>query len=87
MNPQRKAVRSPGGRGPARKAVVKTTDPPLSKEVMTRKLLAFEATRLRLMAERDELVRQGWDAGISVDVMAACLGITPARIYQIKDGL
>lgn len=86
MSPQRKAVRPFGGRGPVRKAVVKTTKPPLSKAEMLRKLLTFEAKRLRLLAERDELVRQGWDAGVSVEIMAAATGVTVARIYQIKDG-
>ena len=85
MSPRRKAVRA-GTTGPVRKAVVRTSKPPKPKEEMIALLLAHEARRTQLRAERDDLIREGWDAGVSVDIMAACLGITPARVYQIKDG-
>ena len=54
MSPQRKAVRA-GTTGPARKAVVRTSKPPRPKDEMIAALLAFEAKRREMMAERDEL--------------------------------
>jgi len=59
--------------------------PPDQLSVLT-KLNAFKAEYDELMARRDLLVIEAWDAGLSVHVIAAMVGINPSRIYQIKDG-
>jgi hypothetical protein len=39
-----------------------------------------------MILRRDDLVCQAWDAGVPVPVIATLVGLSIARIYQIKDG-
>lgn len=81
----RKAVRAPGGTGPARKAVVKTSAPPMSQAQALRKLARWQKRHAQLQEERDPLIKECWDAGLTVEVIASYVGMTPARVYQLKD--
>lgn len=58
----------------------------LTKEDATRALIDYSVEMATLLAERDKLIHQAWAAGVPMTHVAALVGLTRARCYQIKDG-
>lgn len=50
------------------------------------KISQAEEAMAQAVRHRDEAVRQMLDEGVPVTVVAAALGLTRSRVYQIRDG-
>lgn len=63
-----------------------TTTTALTKEEATRALIDYSDEMAALLKERDKLIHQSFHAGVPMTHVAALVGLTRARCYQIKDG-
>ena len=57
-----------------------------AQEVWEAERAAAEAARAEADSKRQRVVVTALDAGISVGEIARAMGLSPARIYQIRDG-
>lgn len=58
----------------------------LTKEQALSRLSDWEERHSRIVIERNDLICQAWEAGVQVSIIAAFVGLSAPRIYQIKDG-